>query len=92
MLAARAVDKCRASLCGINGEYNYNCPLDQMFFRFAGLTSETFKAVVATGATDHDIEAWIAAHSIKCSKEEIQAWNTETGPQFRHLDVEEGRV
>jgi len=92
VLAARAVDKCRASLCGINGEYNFNCPLDVMFFRFAGLTSEAFKALVATGATDHEVEAWISANATRHSAADIMAWNSKTGPQFRHLDVEEGRI
>ena len=92
VLAARAVDKCRASLCGVNGEYNFNCPLDKMFFRFAGLAGEDFKAVVATGATDGDIETWIVAHTTQHSRDTIAAWNQETGPSFRHLDLEEGRI
>jgi len=92
VLAARAVDKCRASLCGINGDYNYNCPLDQLFFAFAGLTSEAFRAIVATGASDREVEAWIVENATRHSSEDILAWNTKTGPQFRHLDLEEGRV
>ena len=30
--AARCLDKCRATLLGWNGEFQYGCPMDQMFF------------------------------------------------------------
>src|SRR5438046_9887537 len=35
VLAARAVDKCRAVLAGWEGEYHSNCPLDQRWLKFA---------------------------------------------------------
>src|SRR5437867_3376351 len=35
VLAARAVDKCRAVLIGWEGEYHSNCPLDQVWLKFA---------------------------------------------------------
>lgn len=75
VIAARALDKCRAALCGINGEYNWDCPLDKRFFEFAGLSSEAFKAVVAGGATDEEVAAWIAANATKRPREEIVIWN-----------------
>src|SRR5258705_4324393 len=37
VLAARALDKCRADLVGWEGEYHSNCPLDQTWLRFAEL-------------------------------------------------------
>jgi len=33
-IAARTVDKCRASLAGTLGEYHYDCPLDNKLFSF----------------------------------------------------------
>ena len=36
-LLPRLLDKCRATLLEKNGEYHYNCPLDQQFFMFIGL-------------------------------------------------------
>ena len=33
VLAARAVDKCRAVLAGCQGEYHSNCPLDQRWLK-----------------------------------------------------------
>jgi len=63
--AARAVDKCRASLLGIEGEYRFGCPLDQAFFREAGISANEFQSVVARGASDQEIEQWLRenAHS-----------------------------
>jgi len=56
VIAARCVDKCRAFLLGMNGEYNYwPCSLASQWFAFAGITPEQFKEVVATRATDEEL-------------------------------------
>ena len=39
-IASRAIDKCRASLAGVLGDYRYDCPLDNTLFDFKGITSE----------------------------------------------------
>ncbi len=54
VLAARAVDKCRAVLAGWEGEYHSNCPLDQRWLKFAEIDYDDFRSFVATGA----IIAW----------------------------------
>ena len=59
----RALDKCRAELAGTNGEYHYNCPLDQRFFNFAGVDAEALKAQVALGLGDGALLEWIRANS-----------------------------
>jgi hypothetical protein len=75
VLAARAVDKCRAVLLGQEGEYHSNCPLDQRWLKFAQIDYDAFKSFVATGATDEEIAAWIGKHARKRSLAEIIAWN-----------------
>jgi hypothetical protein len=35
-IAARTLDKCRATLAGTPGEYQFNCPMDQKFFAQTG--------------------------------------------------------
>ena len=60
--AARTVDKCRASLLGCNGDYQFGCPLDQLFFEQTGIDQDEFRDYVATGATDQEIAAWIRQH------------------------------
>ena len=62
VLAARAVDKCRAVLVDWQGEYHSNCPLDQRWLNFAEIYGD-FRALVATGATDEEIAQWIEKHA-----------------------------
>ena len=72
----RMIDKCRATLTGKNGEYHFNCPLDQRILNLFGVTAEAFQAEVATGAGDGDIWAWIQANSTtKPSEWEIIQWS-----------------
>jgi len=75
VLAARAVDKCRAVLVGREGEYHSNCPLDQRWLKFAEIDYEDFRSFVATGATDDELVAWIDEHAKKRPRAEIIAWN-----------------
>jgi hypothetical protein len=75
VLAARCIDKCRAVLNGTQGEYHYNCPLDQRFLKFAEINPEELKNFVATGATDGEIAQWITAHAKKRARVEIVQWN-----------------
>jgi hypothetical protein len=74
ILAARALDKCRAELAGTSGSYHFNCPLDRVFFRFTGINSEKFTAFVATGAGDQEVANWIAKESKVQDKSKIAAW------------------
>lgn len=62
-LAARCVDKCRATLVGQQGDFMYGCPMDQKFLREAGIGAEELKYFVATGATDEQIAEWIEEHA-----------------------------
>jgi len=77
VVAGRMLDKCRAVLAGTNGEYHFDCPLDQIFFDFTGIDSEEFKNFVATGANDDMVSEWIQKNSRAQSKEEIIAWNND---------------
>ena len=52
VLAARAVDKCRAVLVGWGGEFHSNCPVDQIWLKFTEIDYNAFKSFLATGATD----------------------------------------
>jgi hypothetical protein len=75
-LLPRMLDKCRATLIGKNGEYHYNCPLDQHILKFAGVDAEALKAEVATGKGDGEILEWIQANSaIKRQPWEIAQWS-----------------
>lgn len=76
VLLPRLLDKCRASLAGTSGEYHYNCPLDQHFFRFTGVDHEALKAEVAKGLGDGEILQWINANAKhQRTPWEIQQWS-----------------
>jgi hypothetical protein len=75
VLAARAVDKCRAVLAGRQGESHSNCPLDQRWLKFAEIDYDVFKSFVATGVTDEEVATWIGEHARKRSRVEVIAWN-----------------
>lgn len=77
VVAARALDKCRAVIAGTNGEYHFGCPLDETFFDFTGITAEAFKDFVATGADDDAVAAWIQENATSHTQEEIVAWNND---------------
>lgn len=77
VLAARCLDKCRASINKSAGEYHYNCPLDKMFLGFAELDAEKFKAFVATGATNEQVAAYIAKNARKRKRADIIQWNNQ---------------
>ena len=78
VIAARMLDKARADLLGINGEYNYYpCGLGAYFWKFTGLDPQKFKEFVGTGATDQQVHEWIRANTtVKDPKAAIR-WNNE---------------
>lgn len=61
----RALDKCRATLVGLNADFTFNCPADQRFFQAAGINAEEFRQEVARGASDEEMEQWVREHSKK---------------------------
>ena len=86
----RMLDKGRATLAGKNGEYHYDCPLDQRFLTFAGVDAEALKQQLATGKGDGEILEWITANA-KCKRteSEIAAWSAHEAQ--RAPDNVEGR-
>jgi hypothetical protein len=75
VIAARTLDKCRAVLAGTAGEYHFDCPLDQQFLTFTGISALEFKALVATGASDAEVAAWIGQQSQVKDRTQIAVWN-----------------
>jgi hypothetical protein len=70
----RLLDKARALNAGKQGEFHYNCPMDQQFFSFVGIQAETFLAEVKAGGSDSDLLAWVMAHTRRTAPE-IAAWS-----------------
>lgn len=85
VLAARSLDKCRATLNGTAGEYHFNCPLDRIFFDFSGIDAEAFKNFAATGASDDEVGKWIQQHAKQKEKLDVVKWNN----QQRYATIKE---
>ena len=72
----RMLDKGRATLAGTNGEYHFNCPLDQQFLGFAGIDAEPVLEQLKLGNGDGDILDWIGANAKhQRTGSEIAAWS-----------------
>jgi hypothetical protein len=74
-ILARAIDKGRATIAGTNGEYNFDCPVDNMLLKFTGIKGDALKAQLAAGKSDEEIGTWVKEHSVPHTQEEIDAWN-----------------
>ena len=99
VLMARMIDKGRATLNGTNGEYHFNCPVDNMLFGFKGVDGEEVRKVLLSGADDEEVAAWITAHGLKKTPDEIKAWSDATEklnyynvPEKKEWFVEECRA
>src|SRR5215212_629349 len=72
----RCLDKGRATIAGRNGEFHFNCPLDQRFLSFAGIDAEALKKELAAGKGDQEVLEWIQANATqKHSDAAIAAWS-----------------
>lgn len=89
-LLPRMLDKGRATINGKNGEYHYNCPLDQRFVNFVGIDADAMKKELEAGKGDGEILEWIKSHAKHQKNEaEIKAWSD--FQELRAPDNTEGR-
>lgn len=71
----RMIDKCRAVLAGMEGEYIYPCPMDERLMTFAGITTEQFTQAVKGNLTDEGVAAWFRAIRTPHTAVELADWN-----------------
>src|SRR4051812_2542820 len=57
----RLIDKARAVVAGKNGDFHYNCPMDQRFWAFTGINPDAFLAEVKAGKSDSELLAYVTA-------------------------------
>jgi len=75
-LLPRMLDKGRATIAGTNGEYHYNCPMDQHLINFLGFDPAALKKQLATGKGDGEILEWLSKNAKpKRTPSEIAAWS-----------------
>src|SRR5574341_1888819 len=72
---ARMIDKCRATIAGMQGDYIYPCPLDKRLLEFTGITAEQFTEAVR-GRLDQAVLEWFRKTAKPRSADEIEQWNT----------------
>ena len=74
----RMLDKGRAEIAGKNGEYHFNCPLDQRLLGFLGIDAEALRKELAAGKGDGEILEWIQHNSKhKHTDPEIATWSAQ---------------
>src|SRR5687768_9467162 len=78
VIAARMLDKARADILGIHGEYNfYPCGLGAYFWKFTGIDHAKFRDFVATGASDQEVDRWLRENATQKDPQAIIKWNNE---------------
>jgi len=70
----RLLDKARATIAGKNGEYRYNCALDQHFFNFTGIDQKKLLAEVRKGRSDSQMLAWLRRRTTRLPSE-VASWS-----------------
>jgi hypothetical protein len=75
LLAARMIDKGRAHLNGTLGEYHFNCSLDNILFKFKGITGEEVQMLLASGASDEHVVEWMHYNGTPRTHEEVTSWS-----------------
>ena len=80
----RAIDKGVATANGLNGEYNFDCPMDKGVFDFLGIDGNTLLDVIKNAQSESEVEAYVKPFAEKKSPQEIKHFNAEFlshGPQ-----------
>jgi len=75
VILARMADKGRATLAGTNGDYHFDCTLDNILFGFKGVKGEDVKSQLAAGATNEELAAWFDSHGTPKTGDEVKAWS-----------------
>ena len=76
LILPRMLDKGRAEIAGTNGEYHYNCPLDEHFVKFVGIDPLKLREQLAEGKGDGEILQWILANAQHPRTQlEVEQWS-----------------
>ena len=79
VLLPRMLDKGRAEIAGKNGEYHFNCPLDQRILEHLGIDAGALRTELGAGKGDGEILEWIRSNQKnKHTDAEIEAWSDAT--------------
>ena len=90
VILARCLDKGRATLNSANGDYHFNCPLDNFLFNFKDVKGEDVMQLLTDGATDEQVLEWLNNNGARRSKHDIEAWSDQT-EAYRPYDFPDKR-
>lgn len=71
VMLPRTIDKGKAFIANMLGEYHYNCPLDQELFNFIGTNKEEFIETIKELETDEKLAEWVESFN-KTQEEKTQ--------------------
>jgi hypothetical protein len=75
VMLGRAIDKGKATAAGTNGEYNFDCPMDQAVFGFLNIQGNQLLEAIKKSNGDAGIEDYTRAFVAAKSPEEIEQFN-----------------
>ncbi len=76
VILPRLLDKCRATIAGTNGDFHYDCPLDQRFLSYMGVNPRALKVQVKKGMGDAEVLIWIKKNAKHPrSEQDIALWS-----------------
>ena len=73
---ARMADKARADRARTPGEYNYDCPIDQIILEFLGISAEDYQEAACANPNDLELSVWISEKTQR-TVEEILTFNAQ---------------
>ena len=73
---ARMADKARADRAGTPGEYNYNCPIDQVILEFLGISADDYQEAACANPNDLELSVLISEKTQR-TVEEILTFNAQ---------------
>ncbi len=74
-ILARMADKGRAVIAGTEGDFHFDCPLDNMLFGFKGVAGSDVRKQLESGSSNDEIAAWIDANGDPKTEAEKTAWS-----------------
>ena len=78
VILPRMLDKGRATINRKNGEFHYDCPIDQHILNFLGLSGKALLQELKKGKGDGEILTWIK----KNQKNKHQPWQIEVWSSY----------
>tara|TARA_B110000495_G_C22959938_1_gene562661 strand:- start:417 stop:890 length:474 start_codon:yes stop_codon:yes gene_type:complete len=76
----RLLDKCRADIAGLIGEYHTNCTIDREFLDYTGIDYDALRKHVSAGMSDGELLDWIKENTtVSQTPWEIEQWSSYQG-------------